>query len=154
MPAGSRGRRLMGEINVVPYIDVMLVLLIIFMITAPLLTQGVQVDLPDADAQPIDASDLRNREPLVLTVDREGRFYVNIGADKESPLDAETALARASAVLGQDPETPVLVKADQQVAYGSVVQGMVLLQQAGAKKIGFLTDPRAARALEELERRR
>jgi biopolymer transport protein TolR len=154
MPAGSRGRRLMGEINVVPYIDVMLVLLIIFMITAPLLTQGVQVDLPDADAQPIDASDLRNREPLVLTVDREGRFYVNIGADKESPLDAETALARASAVLGQDPETPVLVKADQQVAYGSVVQGMVLLQQAGARKIGFLTDPRAARALEELERRR
>jgi len=144
----------MGEINVVPYIDVMLVLLIIFMITAPLLTQGVQVDLPDADAQPIDANDLRNREPLVLTVDREGRFYVNIGADKESPLDAGTALARASAVLGQDPETPVLVKADQQVAYGSVVQGMVLLQQAGAKKIGFLTDPRAARALEELERRR
>jgi biopolymer transport protein TolR len=154
MVAGTRRRRLMGEINVVPYIDVMLVLLIIFMITAPLLTQGVQVDLPDADAQPIDASDLRNREPLVLTVDREGRFYVNIGADKESPLDAATALARASAVLGQDPETPVLVKADQQVAYGSVVQGMVLLQQAGAKRIGFLTDPRAARALEELERRR
>ena len=123
----------MADINVVPYIDVMLVLLIIFMITAPLLTQGVQVDLPDADAAPIDSEQLRNREPLVLSIDREGRFYVNIG---------------------RDAQTPVLVKADQSVPYGRVVQGMVLLQQAGARKIGFLTDPRAARALEELERRR
>jgi len=74
VPAGYKKRRLMGEINVVPYIDVMLVLLIIFMVTAPLLTQGVQVELPDADASPISADDLRNREPLVLSVDREGRY--------------------------------------------------------------------------------
>ncbi|MCU0975297.1 MAG: protein TolR [Steroidobacteraceae bacterium] len=154
MPAGTRGRRLMGEINVVPYIDVMLVLLIIFMITAPLLTQGVEVDLPDADARPLDADDLRDREPLVLTVDRDGNYYVNIGSGKESPVDEETARSRAAAVLSRDPETPVLVRADTDVPYGRVVQGMVLLQQAGAKKIGFLTDPRAARALEELERRR
>jgi biopolymer transport protein TolR len=154
VPAGIRKRRLMGEINVVPYIDVMLVLLIIFMITAPLLTQGVQVDLPDADAAPIDAEQLRNREPLVLSIDREGRFYVNIGGDEDQPVEAATVRDRVAAVLGRDAQTPVLVKADQSVPYGRVVQGMVLLQQAGARKIGFLTDPRAARALEELERRR
>ena len=154
MPAASRKRRLMGEINVVPYIDVMLVLLIIFMVTAPLLTQGVQVELPDADASPIDAEDLRNREPLVLSVDREGRYYVNVGGNEEQPVDEATVRQRVETVLGRDAATPVLVKADERVPYGRVVQGMVILQQAGAKKIGFLTDPKAVRALEELERRR
>ena len=154
MPAGVRKRRLMGEINVVPYIDVMLVLLIIFMITAPLLTQGVQVELPDADASPISAEDLRNREPLVLSVDREGRFYVNVGGDEDRPVDEATIRKRVEVVLRRDAATPVLVKADQRVPYGRVVQGMVILQQAGARKIGFLTDPKAVRALEDLERRR
>jgi biopolymer transport protein TolR len=154
MPAHKRGRRLMGEINVVPYIDVMLVLLIIFMITAPLLTQGVQVELPDADAKPIDPELLRNREPLVLSVDRDGRYYLNVGKDEDSPVSEAEVARRSGAVLGRDPETPVLVKADERVPYGSVVRGMVLLQQAGAKKIGFLTDPKAVRALEELERKR
>jgi biopolymer transport protein TolR len=138
----------------VPYIDVMLVLLIIFMITAPLLTQGVQVELPDADAQPIDPELLRDREPLVLSVDRDGRYFLNVGADEDAPIDEAEIARRAGAVLGQDADTPVLVKADERVPYGSVVRGMVLLQQAGARKIGFLTDPKAVRALEELERRR
>ena len=151
---GKRRRQLMGEINVVPYIDVMLVLLIIFMITAPLLTQGVQVELPDADAQPIDPELLRDREPLVLSVDRDGRYYLNIGGDEDAPIEADEVARRAGAVLGRDAETPVLVKADERVPYGSVVRGMVLLQQAGAKKIGFLTDPKAVRALERLEQRR
>ena len=154
MPAGIKKRRLMGEINVVPYIDVMLVLLIIFMITAPLLTQGVQVELPDADASPITPEDLRNREPLVLSIDREGRFYVNVGGNEDQPVDDATARQRVQVVLGRDAETPVLVKADERVPYGRVVQGMVILQQAGATKIGFLTDPKAVRALEDLERRR
>jgi biopolymer transport protein TolR len=154
MPAGIRKRRLMGEINVVPYIDVMLVLLIIFMVTAPLLTQGVQVDLPDADASPITADDLRNREPLVLSVDHDGRYYVNVGGNEDKPVDEATVLKRVQVVLGRDAETPVLVKADERVPYGRVVQGMVILQKAGARKIGFLTDPKAVRALEELERRR
>ena len=154
MANGKRGRQLMGEINVVPYIDVMLVLLIIFMITAPLLTQGVQVELPDADAQPIDPELLRDREPLVLSVDRDGRYYLNVGADEDAPIDEAEIARRAGAVLARDAGTPVLVKADERVPYGSVVRGMVLLQQAGAKKIGFLTDPKAARALEDLERRR
>jgi biopolymer transport protein TolR len=144
----------MGEINVVPYIDVMLVLLIIFMITAPLLTQGVQVELPDADAQPIDPDLLRDREPLVLSVNRDGDYYLNIGGDEDAPIEAAEVARRAAVVLARDPATPVLVKADERVPYGSVVRGMVILQQAGATKIGFLTDPKAVRALEELERRR
>jgi biopolymer transport protein TolR len=154
MPAGIRKRKLMGEINVVPYIDVMLVLLIIFMVTAPLLTQGVQVDLPDADASAITAEDLRNREPLVLSVDRDGRYYVNVGGNEDQPVDEATVRQRVATVLARDAETPVLVKADESVPYGRVVQGMVILQRSGARKIGFLTDPRAVRALEELERRR
>ena len=154
MPAIKRRRRLMGEINVVPYIDVMLVLLIIFMVTAPLLTQGVQVELPDADAKPIDPEILKDREPLVLSVDRDGRYYLNVGGDEDSPVSEAEIARRAAAVIGQDPALPVLVKADERVPYCSVVRGMVILQQAGATKIGFLTDPKAVRALEELERRR
>ncbi len=137
----SRHRRLMSEINVVPYIDVMLVLLIIFMITAPLLTQGITVELPNAAADPLDPELLRDNEPLVLSIDREGLLYLNIGDDSESPIDERTVVARTAAVLRRNAETPVLVKADQAVAYGRVVTGMVLLQQAGAKRIGFITDP-------------
>jgi biopolymer transport protein TolR len=154
MGGNARKRRLMGEINVVPYIDVMLVLLIIFMITAPLLTQGVQVELPDADAKPIDPELLKDREPLVLSVDRDGRYYLNVGGDEDAPIGEAEVARRAAAVLERDAAVPVLVKADERVPYGSVVRGMVLLQQAGATKIGFLTDPKAMRALEELERRR
>ncbi len=154
MPTGAGKRRLMGEINVVPYIDVMLVLLIIFMITAPLLTQGIQVELPDASAEPLDPKLLQDHEPLVLSVDREGRFYLNIGDNKDSPLDEAEVGRRATLVLSRDELTPVLVKADERVPYGRVVEAMSLLQQAGARKIGFLTDPKAVKALEELGRKR
>ena len=154
MAANPKRRKLMGEINVVPYIDVMLVLLIIFMITAPLLTQGVQVELPDANAQPIDPELLKDREPLVLSVDRDGRYYLNVGENEDAAIEAAEVARRAAAVLGRDKGTPVLLKADERVPYGRVVQGMVLLQRAGATKIGFLTDPKAMRALEELEQRR
>jgi biopolymer transport protein TolR len=128
----------MGEINVVPYIDVMLVLLIIFMITAPLLTQGIKVDLPKASAEPIEPQRIK---PLVLSVDRQGRLYLNVGGNPQAALDEDTAAARAAAVLRHEPQTQVLVKADNAVAYGRVVQAMVLLQHAGARKIGFITDP-------------
>ena len=131
----------MAEINVVPYIDVMLVLLIIFMITAPLLTQGITVDLPNAAAEPLDPEFLRDNEPLVLSIDEEGLFYLNVGDDEQSPVDAQTVVITTAAVLRRNVETPVLVKADQAVSYGRVVNGMVLLQQAGASAVGFLTDP-------------
>jgi len=136
-----RGRRLMAEINVVPYIDVMLVLLIIFMVTAPLLTQGIKVDLPKAGAEPLPEDMMRDHQPLILSVDNAGRFYLNIGGDEETPIETDTVVQRVSAVLRREPRTPVLVKADRSVPYGSVVEGMVLLQQSGAEKVGFITDP-------------
>jgi len=137
----ARHRRLMAEINVVPYIDVMLVLLIIFMITAPLLTQGITVDLPNAAADPLDPDLMRDNEPLVLSINQEGQLFLNIGDDEESPIDDQTVVTRTAAVIRRNADTPVLVKADQAVSYGRVVTGMVLLQQAGARKIGFITDP-------------
>jgi biopolymer transport protein TolR len=128
----------MGEINVVPYIDVMLVMLVIFMITAPLLNQGVDVDLPQADAEPMDD---QQQEPLVLTVDAEGRYFLNVGGDPDAAIDADALVLRASAVLRQRPKTPVLVRGDARVDYGRVVAAMTLLQQAGAPKVGLVTEP-------------
>ena len=131
----GRKRKLMGEINVVPYIDVMLVLLIIFMVMAPMLSAGIQVELPKAAAEPL-PPDL---EPLVLSIDAEGSMYLNIG-DAKTPQDADRVLEVVSAALRREPERPVLVKADRSVAYGRVVEGMALLQQAGAQKVGFATE--------------
>jgi biopolymer transport protein TolR len=139
--SNRRGRRLMAEINVVPYIDVMLVLLIIFMITAPLLTQGIKVELPKAGAEPLPEDLMREHQPLILSVDAGGNFYLNIGKDEETPIDEGSVVERVSTVLRREPKTPVLVKADQSVPYGQVVAGMVLLQEAGAEKVGFITDP-------------
>jgi biopolymer transport protein TolR len=135
----NRGRKMMGEINVVPYIDVMLVLLIIFMVTAPMLSQGVKVDLPKASAEPLPA----DTEPLVLSIDAGGAMYLNIG-DPRAPLETQRALELASAVLRREPSRPVVVKADRTVQYGRVVEGMALLQQAGAQKVGFATESPAS----------
>lgn len=134
-------RRLMGEINVVPYIDVMLVLLIIFMVTAPLLTQGIEVDLPKVGAAPLDADKFMKSEPLVLSVDSNGSLYLNIGSGKDKPMDAEEIVKRTTAVLSRDPKTPVLIKADQSVSHGVVVAAMRLLQDGGAPNVGIMTDP-------------
>jgi biopolymer transport protein TolR len=142
----TRRRGPMSEINVVPYIDVMLVLLIIFMVTAPLLTQGIKVDLPKASATPVDPRDFRNQPPLVLSIDRQGRLFLNRGAHPETPIDRETLQARVAAVLRTTPGVPVLVKGDKTVAYGAVVEAMVTLQEAGASKVGFLTESPPANA--------
>ena len=141
MALGRRKRRVMGEINVVPYIDVMLVLLIIFMVTAPMLSQGVKVDLPEAGAQPLPLSPNPDDKPLVLSIDSAGRLYLNVGDAQSTALTDALVVERASAVLRRNPAVDVLVKGDTAVAYGRVVAAMVLLQQAGARKIGFLTDP-------------
>jgi biopolymer transport protein TolR len=139
MPTPMQKRKLMGEINVVPYIDVMLVLLVIFMVTAPLLTQGIEVELPKAGAEPID--DVPNHPPLVISVDAEGNLYVNVGDDEDEPVSGKEVVARVGAVLRNRPDTPILVKADRSVPYGNVVGAMVLLQRGGAESIGFVTDP-------------
>ncbi len=132
-------RKLIGEINVVPYIDVMLVLLVIFMVTAPLLTQGVNVELPKAGAEPI--PDVPDHPPLVLSVDAEGNLYLNVGDDEDAPTSGKEIVARVGAVLRNRPDTPILIKADRSVPYGNVIGAMVLLQQGGADAVGFVTDP-------------
>jgi biopolymer transport protein TolR len=132
-----RKRKPVSEINVVPYIDVMLVLLIIFMITAPLIQQGVEIDLPQASANPLPPE---QREPLVLTVSKSGDYYLNIGDDIEKPITEEDLVRRVSIVVNKHPETPVLVRGDERVDYGSVTQAMVLLQTAGVDKVGLMTD--------------
>jgi biopolymer transport protein TolR len=133
-----RKKKLMGEINVVPYIDVMLVLLIIFMVTAPLLTQGIKVELPQAGTEPISES---TNTPLILSVDAEGNLYINVGDDEDKPVISNEIISRTRAVLKNNPETLVLIKADRSVPYGIVVGAMVLLQKGGANNIGFVTDP-------------
>ena len=138
MEQGKRKRRLIGEINVVPYIDVMLVLLIIFMATAPLLTQGVKVELPKATSEPLAA---RNQQPLILSIDANARMFLNTGASPTVPLDETTLLAGVRQALAANPDRDVLVKADTRVAYGKVIGAMVILQRGGASKVGFLTDP-------------
>lgn len=130
----------MADINVVPYIDVMLVLLVIFMITAPLLQQGVEVDLPQVTAEPVDQKD---KEPLVVTVNKSGQYFLNVGDGQEQGIDHETLVTRVSAVLRHQPGTPVMVRGDRDVAYGAVVTAMALLQSAGAPSVGLLTEPPA-----------
>lgn len=127
----------MAEINVVPYIDVMLVLLIIFMITAPLLQQGVEIELPQADANPLPPD---QSEPVVLSVNQDGEYFLNIGDNKDKPIDAETLVHRIAAVVKYKPQTPVLVRGDHAVDYGSVTTAMVLLQSAGVDKVGLMTE--------------
>jgi len=132
-----RKRRAVAEINVVPYIDVMLVLLIIFMITAPLIQQGVEIDLPQANANPLPPDQL---EPVVLTVSKTGEYYLNIGEKIKEPISEEVLVHRVAAVVKYQPDTPVLVRGDQNVDYGSITNAMVLLQTAGVEKVGLMTD--------------
>ena len=133
----QKTRRPMAEINVVPYIDVMLVLLVIFMITAPLLTQGVKVDLPQAEAEPIEEDAKR---PLVVSVNKEGGFFITYDDDRTLAVDDEDMLHKAAAIISINKGIPVLVKGDRDVPYGRVVEAMVILQQAGAPSVGLITE--------------
>lgn len=137
MSRQKNSRRPMAEINVVPYIDVMLVLLVIFMITAPLLTQGVKVDLPVADSEPLppEADD-----PVVISVNAKGEFFIDIGEGKNDPVQPEVLMTRVAAVLKYRPKTPIMVRGDRAVDYGHVVQAMVMIKQAGAPNVGLITE--------------
>jgi len=127
----------MAEINVVPYIDVMLVLLIIFMVTAPLLMQGVDVELPKAAAEPIDN---QQDEPLIVSIKADGSYYMNIGDDTDKAVTLEQVAEQVGKILRQKPQTPVLVWGDRRVAYGEVVVLMGALQGAGAPEVGLVTE--------------
>ena len=133
----SGKRKPVSEINVVPYIDVMLVLLIIFMITAPLLQQGVEIDLPQASANPLPPE---QREPLIVSVSKAGDLYLNIGENLDKPIDEDLLANRVAAVIKNHPQTPVLVRGDRAVDYGRVTEAMVLLQAAGVEKISLMTE--------------
>ena len=132
-----RRRRMLAEINVVPYIDVMLVPLVIFMVTAHMLMQGVEVDLPDADAAPVKDQDA---EPLIVSINDRGELFLNLGANEKQALELATIRQRVAAVLRRTPDKPVLVWGDQKVAYGDVVVVMTALQEAGAPKVGLVTE--------------
>jgi biopolymer transport protein TolR len=137
MSRQKKSRRPMAEINVVPYIDVMLVLLVIFMITAPLLTQGVKVELPVADAEPLppEADD-----PVVVSVNARGEMFIDIGEGKNDPVEPEVLMTRVQAVLKYRPKTPIMVRGDRNVNYGHVIEAMVMIQQAGAPNVGLITE--------------
>lgn len=127
----------MSEINVVPYIDVMLVLLVIFMVTAPLIQTGVEVSLPQADA---DAVETDEEEPLILTVDANGDYFLNVGDDPESAIGEEELLATTQAVMRRSPERRVLVRGDEGVNYQRVIRGMALMQRAGVPQVGLIAE--------------
>ena len=136
-PGGTRPRRKrMSEINVVPYIDVMLVLLVIFMVTAPLLTQGVDVELPRTEGRQIETT---SEEPLIVSIDRQGRYYLNLGAHPDKSLAADTLIKHLKATLRHRKDHKVYVKGDRNVAYGKVVHVMALLKQADVEQVGLVT---------------
>lgn len=139
MQMQRRKRKPVAEINVVPYIDVMLVLLIIFMVTAPLVTQGVKVDLPQADSQPLDED---SKPPIIASIDADGQYFVSTEGDSKEPMSATDLAVVVAAQLQIDPEIPVIVKADRAIAYEHVVDLMVLLQRAGAPSVGLMTEPK------------
>ena len=129
----------MSEINVVPYIDVMLVLLVIFMITAPLLTQGVKVDLPKTESAPLPPD---GREPVIINVNKDGEYFINYGENQDKPISPQDLANRVNAVLElNEYKIPVLVGGDNNVPYGRIVELMALLQNAGVEGVGMLTDP-------------
>ena len=137
MVRGPR-KRPMAEINVVPYIDVTLVLLIIFMITAPLLQTGVDVDLPSAQSKTISSD---KNPPLVVSIDASGQFYLDIGSRQDEPVLAEELTIKVMAVLRHKPDTVVLIRGDKSVDYGKVVSVMAALKQAGVPSVGLMTSP-------------
>ena len=134
----AKRRRPMSEINVVPYIDVMLVLLVIFMVTAPLMTQGIKVDLPEAVSGPLEVDD--NELMLVVSVKADGSYYMNLGDEEESVALAKIG-ERASKVVNANPTIKVLVEGDKSLNYGVIVNLMNVLQLAGATSVGLITEP-------------
>ncbi|WP_083004367.1 protein TolR [Halomonas sp. GT] len=134
----SGNKKPMAEINVVPFIDVMLVLLVIFMITAPMLTQGVQVDLPQVTSEPIESQD--ESDPIIISVDRDGGYFITLGEDSTS-VSLEQMSERVMAILQRRPGTPVMVRGDRNVPYGQIVLLMSTLQRSGVANVGLLSEP-------------
>jgi biopolymer transport protein TolR len=133
----NRRRKPMAEINVVPYIDVTLVLLIIFMITTPMLQTGVQVELPQAEAATVEQKE--DTPPIIVSIKTQGQFYLKVDNQTDEPIQPEAINARVMAVLANKPATPVLINADNNVDYGAVVTVMAALKNAGVPSVGLMT---------------
>ena len=149
----SRAHHVKAEMNVVPYIDVMLVLLVIFMIAAPLIHQAIEIELPEAQATELEMPEGADSDtlPLVLTVDRSGQFFLNWAPDPTTPLGSEQIVQITRYALTQHPALPVLVQGDRGVPYASVIEGIGYLQEAGAPNVGLSTEPPQAQAATTLE---
>ena len=139
MARGRVRRKPMSEINVVPYIDVMLVLLIVFMVTAPLLTQGVSVDLPEAPSEPMDLKD--DEEVVVISIKADGTYYIDLGTNSEEAVTIDFIARQVEKIIRVKPSTPVLLRGDQAVNYGAVVKLMTALQAAGVPNVGLISEP-------------
>ncbi|WP_346798199.1 protein TolR [Halomonas sp. Bachu 37] len=138
-PYNPKGRgKPMAEINVVPFIDVMLVLLVIFMITAPMLTQGVQVELPQVSSEPIETPE--DLDPIIISVESAGTYHISMGEDTTA-VSLDDMAERVMAILQRRPETPVMVRGDKQVPYGEIVVLMSTLQRSGVANVGLISEP-------------
>lgn len=131
-------KKLKAEINVVPLIDVMLVLLIVFMIAAPMMTQGIKVELPQAASEPVES---KEDDPITVSVKADGTYYIDLAGDAEAPRPLAEIKSIVSKVLKEKPNTPVFVQGDKKVDYGVVVMLMGELKQAGAPSVGLITEP-------------
>ena len=138
--AKAKRRRPMSEINVVPYIDVMLVLLVIFMVTAPMITQGIKIDVPDSQFSSIDLND--DEQALVVSINSDGHYFMNVGKEDEA-VELDNISHRAKQIIQANPDVKVLVEGDEQIQYKVVIELMNILQAAGAKNVGLITEPPA-----------
>jgi biopolymer transport protein TolR len=134
----ARRRKLKNEINVVPYIDVMLVLLIIFMVTAPLMNLGVDVQLPESNAKSIQ----EKKDPVVVSVDADGHYFLAVEAGSNEAVDADALNARVRAIVANNPQVAVFIAADGNGSYQNVMDAMALLQNAGVERVGLMSNPR------------
>ena len=132
-----RKRKLKAEINVVPYIDVMLVLLIIFMVTAPLLNLGVDIDLPQSNAKSIQ----EKKDPVIVSVDASGNYFLTVKSGSNEAVTAETLAAKVRGIVSQNPDVAVFVAGDAKANYQKVMDALVLLQSANVKKVGLMSQP-------------
>lgn len=138
MARQKQRRKPMSDINVVPYIDVMLVLLVVFMVTAPLLTQGVSVDLPEAPSEPLDLK--AEQQTIVVSVKSDGSYFIDLGKDPEVPVTLEHIAEQVGKIIKVRPDTPVLIRGDKAVDYGRVVTLMTVLQSAGVPSVGLISE--------------
>ncbi len=129
---------LVSDINVVPYIDVMLVLLVIFMVTAPMLTSGVTIELPEASTEPMNIE--TNEEPLIVSVRTNGELFINVGGEETSPVTLGVVKDRVMKVLAARPQTQVQLRGDTRLDYGTLMQVMSALQDAGVVSIGLVAE--------------